>query len=324
MKRIPIALSISLLLAGCFSTDSSHQVVSQTFVHKYGFDVTKQEWEERASDGKIISMLKNGVKVTRSYENGALHGPTTYTFPHSSVTEKTENYDQGTLLKEVIHDLAGIPAREEVYEFDNRTSITLWDAKGAPISIEEYNGDQLLEGKYYNPNHDLEAQVASGKGERVKRDREGLLILRDQIAAGQIVSRTSFHPNGNLHTISHYRDLQLDGEQQKFTASGKPLMTLHWDNGLLHGPKIVYRNGTKIAEIPYSQGKKHGLETHCDDLGNLTAEIEWQHDKKHGISKLHSEEATEQEWFYKGQAVNQQKYERLLGRDQLVADLSIE
>ncbi|HEY4254984.1 MAG TPA: toxin-antitoxin system YwqK family antitoxin [Chlamydiales bacterium] len=315
---------IPFLLAGCFSADTGNSIVSQKFVHKYGFDVSPQEWTARAQDGQIVATLKNGVKITSSYENGVLHGPTTHTFPNSSVVEKLELYDHGILLKEVAHDADGIPMREEVYEFDNRKIITLWDPKGAPISIEEYKGDLLLEGKYFNPSHDLEGQVAQGNGERVKRDREGLLILRDSFEKGNMVSRTSFHPNGQVHTISHYSDLSLDGEQLKFTASGKPLMKLHWNHGVLDGIKTVYRNGIKVAEIPYVNGQKHGLETHCDDLGNLTAEIEWKQDKKHGSSKLHSEEATEEDWFYKGQAVSHQSFDMLSNRDQLVAELSIE
>ncbi len=321
--RILLSL-VPLLCAGCFSTESGNSIVSQKFVHKYGFDVSEQEWADRAQDGQIVATLKNGVKVSRSYENGVLHGQTTYTFPHSTVIEKIEVYDQGTLLKEIAHDEAGIPMREEVYEFDDRKIITLWNPKGAPISIEEYKGDLLLEGKYFNATHELEAQVAHGNGERVKRDREGLLILRDTFEHGKLTSRTSFHPNGQVHTVSHYRDSQLDGEQLKFTASGKPLMRLPWNRGVLEGTKTVYRNGTKIAEVPYVNGQKHGMETHCDDLGNLTAEIEWVHDKKHGVSKLHSEEGTEQEWFYRGEAVSQRAYDMLLTREQMVADLSVE
>src|SRR5688572_25453518 len=106
MIRSRILLSaLPVLLAGCFSSDSGNPIVSQTFHHKYGFDVTAQEWKERAQDGQIISVLKDGVKVSRSYENGVLHGPTTYSFPHSTVIEKTEIYDQGTLLKEIVHDV---------------------------------------------------------------------------------------------------------------------------------------------------------------------------------------------------------------------------
>jgi antitoxin component YwqK of YwqJK toxin-antitoxin module len=317
----PMIACAGTLVTGC-SNKNNGDVVSQQFVHKYGFNVSAQEWEERAQDGQTITMLKNGVKVTRAYENGQLHGTSTHTFPHSTVVEKLLVYDQGTLLKEVINDAAGIPMREDVYEFDDRTIITLWDEKGSPISIEEYDDDTLMEGKYYTPDHELEGQVEVGFGTRVKRDRSGLLLCRDRIEKGMIAERTSYHPNGQIHTVSHYQDYQLQGEQIKNTASGKPLMTLHWNHGVLDGPKIVYRNGIKIAEIPYLNGLKHGTETHFDDLGNMTAEIQWKNDKKHGFSRFYSEETVDNEWFYKGQAVNEEKFEMLENREKLIAEVS--
>lgn len=319
MKRILFSLA-SLLITACQSSNSIDQVVSQTFVHKYGFETSEQDWEARDQDGQVISMLKNGVKVSHSYENGHLHGPTTYTFPHSTVIEKIQLYGEGVLLKEQFNDIAGMPIREEVYEFDNRIIITLWDDKGVPLSIEEYDDEVLMEGKYYTPEHELEASVAAGSGTRVKRDRTGLLISRDEVSNGIMLVRTTYHPNGGIHTISHYENYQLSGPQTKYTASGKPLMELHWKNGILEGQKTVYRNGQKVAVVPYVKGKKHGIEYHYDDLGNLTAEIEWRNDKKHGSSKLYSEETVDTEWFFKGQSVSADKFQTLESRDQIVSE----
>lgn len=320
MKRIPFLLLGCVFLASCGNEESTYQVVSQKFVHKYGFETSEEDWEAREQDGQVVSVLKNGVKVCQTYENGKLHGPTTHTFPHNSIIEKLLVYDQGTLLKESLNDPAGMPIREEVYEFDRRTLITVWDDKGVPLSIEEYEDEKLLEGKYYTPEHELEASVENGFGERMKRDRSGLLISRDKIEEGIIASRTNYHPNGEIHTISHYHDYQLHGTQLKFTASGRPLMELNWDHGTLHGQKIIYRNGSKVAVIPYVNGQKQGVEYHYDDLGNLTAEIEWRDDKKHGLTQLHTEEATDTEWFFKGQLVDAEKFKTLDHREKIIAD----
>jgi antitoxin component YwqK of YwqJK toxin-antitoxin module len=322
MRFLPWITCAGALLTGCSSNKANNDVVSQQFVHKYGFDVSEQEWEERAQDGQVIAMLKNGVKATRSYENGQLHGTTTFTFPHSSVVEKLLVYDQGTLLKEVLHDASGIPLREEVYEFDDRTIITQWDEKGAPLSIEEYVNESLLDGKYYTTEHEIEGQVENGFGLRVKRDRTGLLLCRDRIEKGSIAQRTSFHPNGQVQSISNYEDYQLHGEQIKNTPSGKPLMVVQWNHGVLDGVKTIYRNGIKIAEVPYVNGLRHGTELHYDDFGTLTAEIQWKNDKKHGVSLFHSEEMTENEWFYKGQAVSAEKFNMLDHREKLVAEMN--
>jgi antitoxin component YwqK of YwqJK toxin-antitoxin module len=313
-------LTAALIFSACQTSNSIDQVVSQTFVHKYGFEVAEKDWEERAQDGQVVSTLKTGVKVCNSYENGKLHGLTTYSFPHSPVIEKQQLFDEGILLKEQLNDAAGMPIREEVYEFDNRAIITLWDDKGTPLSIEEYDDEILIEGKYYTPDHELEATVLRGNGERIKRDRTGLLISRDEMREGQMFCRTTFHPNGNVHTVSHYENYQLHGQQTKFTSSGKPLMELNWDHGVLDGLKIIYRNGQKIAMIPYMQGQKHGTELHYDDLGFLTAEIEWRHDKKHGPTLLHTEDSTDTEWFFKGQSVNAERYKLLETRDQIASE----
>jgi antitoxin component YwqK of YwqJK toxin-antitoxin module len=320
MKRVPLFLFSCALFTSCQNNDSVDQIVSQTFVHKYGFETSEKEWEAREKDGQVVSMLKNGVKVCNSFENGVLHGPTTYTFPHSSVIEKSLVYDQGSLLKEQLNDPSGMPIKEEVYEFDNRIIITLWDGKGVPLSIEEYDDEVLMEAKYYTPEHELEASVVSGFGERIKRDRTGLLISRDQIENGLMTCRTTFHPNGGIHTVSHYENYKLHGSQKKYTASGRPLMELNWNQGVLDGAKIVYRNGSKIAEIPYHLGQKHGTEFHYDDLGNLTAEIEWRNDKKHGATKLYTEETSDTEWFFNGQSVNAEKFKILDSREKIISE----
>lgn len=322
MKRIPLFICSCIVFTACQSNNSLEQIVSQTYVHKYGFETSEEDWEAREKDGQVVTMLKNGVKITRTFENGQLHGPTTQTFPHSSTVEKTLVYDQGTLLKESLNDAAGMPLREEVYEFDNRLLITLWDDKGVPLSIEEYDGEILFEGKYYTPDHELEATVESGFGERVKRDRSGVLISRDEMQDGIMACRTTYHPNGGVHTISHYHDYQLHGSQLKYTASGKPLMELHWNHGMLEGEKIIFRNGSKVAVIPYQNGQKHGTEYHYDDLGNLTAEIEWHNDKKHGVTHLFSEESTDSEWFFKGQSVSADKFKILENREKIVAEFN--
>lgn len=319
MKRFSPFLT-AFFVASCQTISSPEQILSQKFVHKYGFDLSEQEWDQRSQDGQTIITLKNGVTITRTYENGNLHGPTTYTFPNSAMVEKILFYNQGNLLSETTQDTNGVPIREESYGFDDRLTLTFWNDKGVPLSVEEYNGDFLVDGKYYSLEHELESEVNDGNGFRTKRDRLGLLISRDQIENGVMSARTTYHPNGQVHTVSHYRDYMLHGEQSKYTVSGRPLMALHWDRGILDGIKTVYRNGLKVAEIPYIHGQKNGLEYHYDDLGNLIAEVLWRNDKKHGCSKSYTEESQDLEWFFNGHSVSAEKFELLKMREQIVAD----
>jgi len=321
MKKYTLAASVALLLlTSCQTNDLSDAILNQRFVHKYGFDVTPTEWSERAEDGKVISALANGVTIAQSYENGELHGPTTYSFPKSSTVEKLLVYDQGTLLKETLFDSKGMPMKEELFEFDDRRVVTLWDLKGVPLSIEEYDGELLTDGKYFTLEHELETKVEEGYGERVQRDREGLLLSRDQIEHGILAQRITYHPNGQIQTVSHYHDYQLHGPQLKFSSLGRPLMELSWNHGVLDGTKVVYRNGIKVSEIPYINGERHGLEFHYDDLGHLIAEIPWRNDKKHGCCRTYAEESNETSWFFDGRAVSAIRFDILEAREQLVAE----
>jgi antitoxin component YwqK of YwqJK toxin-antitoxin module len=319
MKRLSPYIA-ALAIASCQNSSSPDQIVSEKFVHKYGFGISEEEWDQRSKEGQVISTLKNGVTITRSYENGTLHGPTTYTFPNSAKVEKILFYDQGDLLKEVTQDTNGIPVREETYEFDDRLILTFWSDKGIPLSIEEYDGELLVDGRYYSPEHVLEARVENGIGFRTKRDRLGLLISKDRIENGMMSARTTYHPNGQIHTVSHYQDYMLHGEQTKYTISGRPLMNLSWERGILDGIKTVYRNGIKVAEVPYSHGQKNGTEYHYDDLGNLIAEIVWRNDKKHGCCKSYTEDSQDQDWYFDGALVSAEKYELLENREQVFAE----
>ena len=101
-------------------------------------------------------------------------------------------------------------------------------------------------------------------------------------------------------------------------------MDLHWDHGVLEGTKIVYRDGIKAAEIPYTNGQKHGIEIHYDEALAKTAEIEWKHDKKSGCSKFFNNGTEELQWFYNGALVSQEKFEMLSNRAELVAELVFE
>ena len=311
--------SLCLLLFSCSST--SNQVVSQNYVHKYGFALSPKEWVERDQDGKIVSLLENGVSVSQSFENGTLHGPTTYSYPESEIIEQLWLYDQGDLLKITQFDKNGIPIREEFFELDNRKTISLWDEKGAPMSIEEYEEDKLLQGSYFTPENELESIVENGHGIRTKRNREGLLLLKDQIEEGELLSRTSFHPNAEVQTITFYDHFLPHGEMMEYTPYGELHQITHWKSGTLEGMKILYRNGKKIREIPYVDGKKEGIERSFDSDGTILSEVEYKNDEKHGQSIVYEGKSSKTEWFYHGTAVNEKKFVALESSDALLEEL---
>ncbi len=317
LKKLSL-LVIFLTIVSCHD-DKNSNVVSEQYIHKYGFDMSKDEWQSR-KEGTSITVLDNGVTVTNSYNNGILHGQTAYTFPNSSIIEKTYHYDNGTLIKEVVNDSKGMPFKEEVYEPNNKKIVTLWDNLGVPISIEQYENNALVDGKYYKPDNELEASIENSSGNRIKRDRNGELLYRDKIEDGKLVSRTTYHFNGQIKSKMGYQNYQLHGDQINYSSNGDITMTMNWKEGKLDGVKTIYRNGKIIAEIPFLNGNRNGVEHHFDDTGKLTKEIHWENNKKHGSHRIYKENDTQIKWFYKGKAVSLKKFEEFSFREKLIAN----
>ena len=309
-----------LILTSCSEKNDSSSVVSQQFVHKYGFDMDKSEWNSRDKEGKSITLLENGVTITKSYNEGVLHGPSTYTFANSSIIEKVELYDEGTLVKQIFMDEAGIPFKEESFEPGNKTAITHWDKFGVPISIESYESNALVMAKYYKPNNELEASIQDGSGVRIKRDRNGELQYKDILDKGVLKERTTFHSNGQIQSKMCFHDYKLHGEQITYSDTASIIMRTNWSNGNLDGEKIAYRNGNKISEIPYVNGKKHGIERHWKEDGSLLSEVHWDSNTKHGSQRVYNDDETLISWFYKGKQVSINKFEEFSQREKLIAD----
>ncbi len=321
MRILAVCTLLALVFHSCQKSDDEGQVVSQRFLHKYGFDLTPTEWQERQQDGQVITKLENGVSVTNSYSNGILHGNTSYTFPNTTVVETLQVYDQGTLIKQVSHDRSGIPLKEELFEFDNRKIITLWDEKGAPISIEEYENDLLVKGQYFLPDNDLESSVEAGNGMRVVRNREGLLISKDKMENGQLVFRTSFHENGQIQSECPFFDYQLHGKMCTFSSAGTLITEQNWTNGKLDGMSFVYRNEVKAAEVPYFDGKKHGVEKRFDKEGNIICEVHWDNDLRHGSSRYYEGDDTSICWFFRDKEVSIKRFHELEFHEKMIAEL---
>ncbi|MEI6241917.1 MAG: hypothetical protein WCP39_00740 [Chlamydiota bacterium] len=320
MKQGLWILMACIALCSCQNTEEKSTVVSQKFVHKYGFPITKNDWEQK-KEGQIITELDNGSIVTHNYVNGTLHGSTSYTYPKSTLVQKIEFYDEGTLIKTVENDEEGIPCRETAYEFDNRKVISLWDKVGTPMCMEEYENDNLVKGEYFTPNNEKESVVENGKGIRVKRNREGNLLCRDTVENGQLIFRLAYHSNGAVQSESPFDNWQLHGKQKTYASSGLPVLELQWDHGTLHGLKILFHNGKKTEEIPFVYGEKHGMEKHYDASGQITAEIPWIHNVMHGKALFHEAETSQTQWFYKGLSVSLNKFQMMELRDKMIADL---
>ena len=118
--------ALALLASSCHKDNNNSQVVSQRYVHKYGYAVSQEEWASKNYPGQVITSLRSGVVVTATYENHELHGPCTYTYPNSQTVERFVLYNRGEVTKEVLYDMSGMPTKETVQLSPSRHSLTLW------------------------------------------------------------------------------------------------------------------------------------------------------------------------------------------------------
>lgn len=315
--------AMALLLCGCKNTKQSNDdVVSQKYIHKYGYAVSKDEFEGNAYPGQVVTLLRSGVTLTATYENGVLHGPSTHTFPNSQTVESYYLYNHGNLVKEILYDVSGMPLREEVQLSPKRYLVTLWYNHGTPMSIEEFAHEELLEGQYFNGTNDLEAQVVKGKGTRVRRDIQGLLLYKDQIEEGYVAKRETFYPNGAPESVAFFNHGKLHGEKRTYAQSGEPLAIKEYIQGKLHGKTTVFNNGVKTIETLYLDGMKNGMERHFLDGEMVAQEILWENDRRHGPSRYFLGEEAQVEYYYDGSLIGQEKWEELSQIDAMISQIS--
>jgi antitoxin component YwqK of YwqJK toxin-antitoxin module len=254
--------------------------------------------------------MKNGIVVNKSYEMGTLHGPVTYSYPHSQAVQKVEYYNQGNIEKETSHYFSGAPFQEVQYT-ENGKILSKWYETGSPLSREEYQGDYLMRGEYYNPEHQLESSVENGSGTRTRRDSYGLILSYDTIVNGQFTYRTTYHPNGNPKDIMPYVNNMPEGERRTFLPAGEPYTIETWNGGKQHGVTVVFLNGEKVSEVPYNNGVRHGEEKRFRDGETLVEEVNWENGQRHGPSKAYIGNTATTDWYYQNQRVSKSNFDQM-------------
>ena len=312
---------LCITLCGCKKENTQEdKVISERYIHKYGYPLTKAEWEAKTCPGQVVSTLDNGVTKTSTYEGGLLHGPVTITYPHSQTIEHYYLYNQGNRVKEISYDAAGMPSEEWIQLSPTRYSISKWYNEGSPMLVEEYVGQELLEGQYFTTRNDIESRVEKGAGQRIGRDRSGTLLQKEIVEQGYTVKKETYYPNGSPETIAFYHRNNLHGEKSSFAQSGEPLSIEEWVGGQLHGKATYFKNGNRYLEISYLYGQKNGLERHYIDGEIISQEIAWENDLKHGVTVFYVDGKAEKQWFYAGESVNKRKFDHLSQLDNMLSN----
>ena len=86
-----------------------------------------------------------------------------------------------------------------------------------------------------------------------------------------------------------------------YYESGALMYEIPYVNGKEHGiRKGYYRSGVLLSETPYVNGKAHGIEKSYYESGALFSETPWINGKEHGISKdYYKSGKIESKFYYK-------------------------
>lgn len=308
MKRLILSLACVLLLGAC-SSSPQQEVVKTAYYHSYGPEIPAQDWKEQGSCGEIVETLKNGVQVRREYENGVLHGTSSWTYPYSKVVERVEEYENGKKILEGKNYENGVPETEEEWESGDKRFVHSWYTDGAPRLLEEYQKELLVEGKYFTLDGEVEGSISSGSGLRVERTRTGVLATKEEYRSGDVRKREVFYPNGQLREVVLMQGNKKHGERRQYAENGQTVAIENWTFGSLDGVQLYFENGLPAKQVPYLLGKKEGKEIHFrPGTEEVLAEIMWHNDQRHGISKSYVASRPMTEWYWKDGKVTEAQY----------------
>jgi antitoxin component YwqK of YwqJK toxin-antitoxin module len=312
LKKTNLSLAATTLLmslTGCAPT-ASDPYLETTYVHKYGIRVDQDYWTTSGQNGEVINTHRDGATETRTYQSGMLHGRRTLTYPFSTHTKFIEDYENDCCVKRQTFLECGSPDCCTEYSSDGCFTLTYWYNCGTPRCVEKYSNGMLIEAEYYDPQHNRESWVNQGNGERVQRDRFGQFLCMDNIQNGYLSNRTNYHTNGTTREMIPYDGQgNVSGLKRTFHPDGSPDTIETWDGNRQHGTTAVYQNGEKYAEVPYYDGRKHGVERRLKGGETVTQEVSWENGQMHGPTHSYTNDSVQTDWYYKGRLTTQSNYE---------------
>ena len=314
-------LFAGFLLTGCTGDNNQKNVISTRYIHKYGYDVPKDEWLSQQYPGQVLTTLQDGKTIVESYEDGLLHGPRTETYPHSQTIQTLEQFERGKLTKRVTYTIRGVPEKEEAFKTESHIIVTSWYQTGTPKSKEEFKDSVLVNGQYFNYANETDSRIDNGNGEKTIRNASGD-ILSKEVYNNYVVSYIeTYYPNNSPFTATSYENGVLHGEKKVFAMTSEPLSVENYLHGEKHGLCTYYQNGSKYLEIPYERGFKEGVERQYIDGEIIVKETEFHEGAKHGPSVIYCDGSARTKWYFENQKVSRSKFDELSQRHNLIMSM---
>lgn len=311
-KMATVLLSM-FMLCGCNKTPQEISMADRYF-HRYGVEVSKQDFDSRGRTGKIVSHLADGRIGEAHMKEGRLHGQKTLTFPYSEVIEITMDYEEGRLVSKTLHDQKGAPKEKtEFLAEDHQYVRQCWYPGGSPRSKEMWDQGRLMEASYYDLQNQSLSKVESGYGIRTLLNDEGAVTTREEYKGGWLCSQLRFDANtgATLAEIPFVKGIR-SGIASFFDSNGELQRTESWQEGELDGEVIEYEKDYPSVIFTYSGGKREGLEYRY--RGEMLAETwQWKDDRRHGEHKVYvDEQLVRTDFYYDGVKVSKQGYDQLI------------
>ena len=306
-----------LIFSACVEK-ANKEIVSQRYVHKYGYDVSKEEWQTELHPGQILTTLRDGKTIVEPYEDGILHGQKTETYPHSQTIHFLEQYERGRLVKRITYNIRGIPEQEALFKTNTHIVITHWYPSGTPKLKEEYKEDLLVNGQYFNLSNEADSRIDQGRGEKMIRNQNGDILAKERFDNYQLIYTETYYPNNMPHRIIPYKNGSIHGEKKEFAMTGEPVYVENYSLGKKHGPSTYYQSGYKYLESFYINGLKEGMERYYIDGEIIAEETEYQGGAKHGPSIVYCDGSAKTVWYFENQKVSKSTYEKLIHRHDLI------
>lgn len=319
MKKLFLYLGVLATASFAYGAPAQKDVsvMKETFRNNCGIIVSRQNWIKRGSDGSITRILKDGSTSYEVYAQGLLHGECTLTFPHSGALASVKTYEQGRLLSHKTFFPNGLPMQEEIFHEDGSFCITRWpdnhnsDTIKDPYFIETTYQGRVIEGKYTSFNGKYSSAIHDGEGTRSIFSPSSILLAEETFSDGIMIKRTTFYPTREPETITHYSNEEPHGLRLSYLPGGIPNTIEEWRYGYQDGVTILFKNGCKVAEVPFVRGAREGIELRYNEQEVIAEEVSWKNNYLHGVRKIYAAGVCKSEWYYRGRLVSKTKFERL-------------